>query len=1388
MGDRPPEGPLTILFSDVEGSTSLRTERGDTVANRILRAHEEIVRRCVAAHDGWEVKALGDGFMVAFTSVRRALACAVAIQQDLAGRNRESPGDEVRIRIGLNTGEVVIEGDDVYGQAVNAAARIAGRAETGEILVSEIVRQLAGSGPEFIFADRGRCRLKGFPDRWHLYGLVYEAATPRGGGGRSAPPEAGLRLLGPVELVAEFGAGPGDPVTTVEIGSPKQRAVLAVLALRVNEVVSRDALVAKLWGDDPPASATVTLRSLVSRLRRVLEDGAGDFGLETREPGWVLRAHPATIDAGQFEALTSAARAELGRGEAAAAARRLRRALALWRGDALVDVIDAGYLAAEATRLDEARLAAVEDLAEAELASGGAADALARLEPHVAEHPLRERAWGQLMVALYRLGRQAEALRAYQRLRTILGEELGIAPTPTLADLEARILRHDPGLASAVVAGERLAAHAPPAPTGSPVPRESAEPPVPLADRTPFVGRVAERAAIGAVLARARAGSGGMVLIGGEPGIGKTRLAEESAADAAGAGMGVFAGHSYEMAGASPYVAFVEILEAALAAAPDPEAFVAEILGDAAPEVARLLPQLRRRFPGLPPPLDLPPTQERQYLFRCLSDVLARLAAARPTLLLLDDLQWADEPTLVFVEHLAPQLGHLPLAVIATYRDVDVGRPLAHAFEELHRRRLAQRIKLGALSPSETGEVVRVLAGQEPPVALVDGLHVATDGNVFFLEEVFRDLVEQDRLFDAGGDFLDDVDVKTLGVPDGVRLVIGRRLERLSADAQRLLSAAAVAGRVFSFPLLQALGDFDGDTVLDVIDEAERATLIAPGAGVGDDYLFVHELIRQTLTAGLSAPRRRRAHLRAAEAMITTWAGDLDGHAAEIAHHLTEAGDAAEPKQVFAYRLRAGRRALDTSAFEEAFFHLDRAAALCDVGSDAQRGDLFFALGRAHRSLGHQPAVLTTWERARREYVAAGDGVAAGRVSVEMGLHHAYAGHLGQAEEEARRGLGAMGDGPFPERARLLSLLAVGRAVAGDADGSDAFFADALAAAAAIGDETVEGFVLADQSLASHGLMRAPEAVDTGLRAAAALRRAGELWEMVFALWPTGFNLMCMGRFAESAPVLEEFLTLARRLGHFSVPFERRVGGPREFFQSGDLDALVASLGREIALFDEYLGSAWVGWTYSWMGTAEFLRGDWDTAEVWLRRGADVAEESAWTGWCWGSWFLYLVYAGRRDEALAVFDAQRATLGDPVRPATSGTWGLLFALTEGLFLLGERSLPARWYPLIVVAQRVNGIVVAPYAPGQLLDRVAGIAAQAAGDHDVAEVHFRRAVDQAETLPHRFEQCETRRFYAEMLRERDAPGDGDRARRLMTEAAEGFTRMKMPRHAALAVGP
>ncbi len=254
-----------------------------------------------------------------------------------------------------------------------------------------------------------------------------------------------FRLLGSVEVAA------GNRV--IEIGSLKQRALLVALLLRLNHPVPADTLVEDLWGDAPPPSVAQSLQSLASRLKRALEtaDGAlGDGGAAARLSGSRRRLRPRSRPRLRrrlrFERLLAAGRDALAAGQADAAVEALEAALALWRGPALGELSDRPFAQLEASRLEEARMTAVEELAEAHLALGRAEDALARLTTHVGRHPLRERAWGQLMLALYRLGRQADALRAYQRVRHILAEELGVDPTPELRSLEERILRQSSDL------------------------------------------------------------------------------------------------------------------------------------------------------------------------------------------------------------------------------------------------------------------------------------------------------------------------------------------------------------------------------------------------------------------------------------------------------------------------------------------------------------------------------------------------------------------------------------------------------------------------------------------------------------------------------------------------------------------------------------------------------------------------------------------------------------------------------------------------------------------------------------------------------------------------------------------------------------------------------
>ena len=276
-------------------------------------------------------------------------------------------------------------------------------------------------------------------------------------------------------------------------------------------------------------------------------------------------------------------------------------------------------------------------------------------------------------------------------------------------------------------------------------PADTTEPPV-GARRTPFVGREDERAELGRWLDRAVRGRGGLVLIGGEPGVGKTRLVEQLLDVARQQRCLTLTGRCYEMEGTAPFIPFVEIIEQYARVVPP--AVLREALGDASPEVARLVPGLRRLFPDIPPALELPPEQQRHYLFKNVAEFFERVSRVSSTVLLLDDLQWADNATLLLLQHLAPTLGEQPLLALGTYRDVelDVNRPFAATLEILNRKRLAQRLNLQRLPQEGVAAMLAALGGSSPPAALVAGIYRETEGNPFFVEEVFQHLEEEEAL------------------------------------------------------------------------------------------------------------------------------------------------------------------------------------------------------------------------------------------------------------------------------------------------------------------------------------------------------------------------------------------------------------------------------------------------------------------------------------------------------------------------------------------------------------------------------------------------------------------------------------------------------------------
>ncbi len=430
-----------------------------------------------------------------------------------------------------------------------------------------------------------------------------------------------------------------------------------------------------------------------------------------------------------------------------------------------------------------------------------------------------------------------------------------------------------------------------------------------------MVGRANELASLLSGLDDAASLRGRLFLISGEPGVGKTRLADEVAAAADGKRMAILVGHCSEHDEAVAYLPFVEILENFIDRARNADA-LRVALGEQAPELARLLPKLKNLLPELPSPLDLPPAQARRHLFNCFFDFIARVASGQPTLMILEDLHWADDSTLSLLDHLTQRLSHLPLMLIGTYRDAElsVTRALAKTLEDLLRGRVATQMRLSGLQRDEVAAMLNSLSGKSPPTAVVGEIFAETDGNPFFVEELFRHLEEENRLYDSAGQFRCELKIGELDAPPSVRLIVARRLERLSDLTQKMLATAATIGRLFGFEILQQSIGGDADSVLECIEEAEKAGLVFSVAeSPKARFAFSHELIRQAVIGGLTAARRQRLHLEVADAIEriysvaseSKYARGFGVHVAELANHYARAG---KPAKAVKYSLRAVQR------------------------------------------------------------------------------------------------------------------------------------------------------------------------------------------------------------------------------------------------------------------------------------------------------------------------------------------------------------------------------------------------------------------------------------------------------------------------------------------------
>jgi DNA-binding SARP family transcriptional activator len=737
-------------------------------------------------------------------------------------------------------------------------------------------------------------------------------------------------VLGPLEVRRED--------RTIDIGSAMVRTLLARLLLDAGRVVSVARLIDDLWDGAPPPSAHATLQSYVSHLRRALEPGraARDAAsvVITRAPGYLLQVGDGAVDAQLFDRDLERARELLDAARFDDAVTRLDSALIRWRGEPYGDVEAETFVLGERRRLEARRFTAIEDRLAALLELGRHREVLGEIEALVANAPTRERGWELLMLARYRAGHQVEALRAYRDARHALVENAGIEPGPRLIDLERRMMTQDPELDWQPAHTETDSAIVP----HQQPPRAA----TPSSSELPMVGRHDALAQAHSVLTRTIDGRGGVLLIQGEGGIGKTRLVEEVVGSASQRGVQVAWGRSSDGDAAPAYWPWTQALSV-LAASADPAAVDA-----GGPHLAHVLPRPDARADLATVELTTDdPGAVRFGVQRSVISFLEQACRAAPTVVVLDDVHWADASSLRLLTALAAELHRIPLLVIATYRRAEAtgNAALTEALAHVARQVVTDRIELAGLDRAAVAEHLAA-AGVSASTRLVAEVHDRSGGNPFFVTELTRLIASQQEgtvPFDGGA---------VARVPHAVHDVTRQRLAQLPDPTIDVMGLAAVAGRSSEIGVLADAAGLEPDAVLDLLEPAVATGLVVFDPGRPGAVCFSHDLQREAVAESLPFTRRIRLHHRVATALAGRTVEDDPSVARRIAYHYAESLALGTADEVLRWAPVAARYAAQRGGDDEAVeaWAMARQAHEAAHPDDlAGRYDLVVALAHAQR-------------------------------------------------------------------------------------------------------------------------------------------------------------------------------------------------------------------------------------------------------------------------------------------------------------------------------------------------------------------------------------------------------------------------------------------------------
>jgi predicted Ser/Thr protein kinase len=892
-----------------------------------------------------------------------------------------------------------------------------------------------------------------------------------------------------------------------------------------------------------------------------------------------------------------------------------------------------------------------------------------------------------------------------------------------------------------------------------------------------LVGRTAEVQELREHLDRMLSAEGRLVLISGEPGIGKTRLAEELAVYAHLRGAWVLRGHCYEQDVGVPYLPFMETMRR-LFHLSGPGLMTQ--MGERADDLARLLPEASRGRPSAPA---LAPEDERIRVFDAVTQWVSAASHLHPLVFALDDLHWADRASLRLLHHLARNVRGERVLILGTYREMelDLEHPLNDAISQMNRERLFYRLPLRRLSEEDTRSLLSGLFDDEVSRELAAAVYRETEGNPFFIEEVVKALVEEGKIYREGGRWQRRLKIEELEIPQSVKAVIGRRVQKAGEACRRVLTIAAVIGREFDPDVLVKVSQLEEDAVLDALDEAIRLQLIRETrVGRGTGYTFEHALIRQTLYEALNVRRRARLHQEVGEALEVLYGTRKDDHIEELAYHFGEAGPATT-QQGIDYNLRAARKAASLYAMEEGERRLKVALELAEGADDpGARVSLLEALGDHYLLFAENQRATDAYRQALDILKAGGDTSSEDALRLYCQVAEAGAGWWTEASAEALRYAQAAADllRDKPDaslKARALSLLAIHHARAGDISSARSHAEQAVEVATRLGDQ--------------HELSMAYRAMAMVHRNANEWDRFLEVVQKRRALLETAFT-------PSDADLYIDLMTSLTVAGKPS----EAVSAGREFLE------MAARLRSPTGIYN----------ASAQLASALFFSNTWDEAQDFADRAIDMGQRFYAAGPLAADPLLYsgVMAAARGDEEQAHERVrQLEAIPYDIPPEHGGP--RQFALVIGT-LLEDRELVARLLPRVeqekprcltctlifhryvgearlllgdvdgaqaklAEAQRGN-----PERPGQIaaLAHLRSRILELRGDLDGALQHFEEAIRLTSELPD-ISGTLYREHAGRVYLTRRKPGDVERGRQLLTDALATYQKLGARRFEARA---